>query len=120
MSEYKAEQSKDMLEQQKDQDEQIKEVGSIPLENDSGKPNIQLLTIIGEIEGHEAVSGSTKATKYEHLLPKLAEIENDTRIDGCLLYTSEDESPSVDYEGYRFHILSVDNNMIQTVKIVKI
>ena len=41
MSEYKAEQSKDMLEQQKDQDEQIKEVGSIPLENDSGKPNIQ-------------------------------------------------------------------------------
>ena len=85
MSEYKAEQSKDMLEQQKDQDEQIKEVGSIPLENDSGKPNIQLLTIIGEIEGHEAVSGSTKATKYEHLLPKLAEIENDTRIDGVLI-----------------------------------
>ena len=85
MSKYKAEQSKDILEQQKNQDEQIKEVGSIPLENDNGKPNIQLLTIIGEIEGHEAVSGSTKATKYEHLLPKLAEIENDAQIDGVLI-----------------------------------
>ncbi|QUO32652.1 ClpP family protease [Coprococcus sp. AF21-14LB] len=85
MSKYKTEQSKDVLEQQKEQDEQIKEVGSIPLENGSGKPNIQLLTIIGEIEGHEAVSGSTKATKYEHLLPKLAEIENDAQIDGVLI-----------------------------------
>ena len=37
---------------------------------------VRLLTIIGEIEGHEAVSGNTKATKYEHLLPKLAEAED--------------------------------------------
>jgi len=43
------------------------------------------LTIIGEIEGHEAVSGSTKATKYEHLLPKLAEIESSDEIEGVLI-----------------------------------
>lgn len=85
MSEYNEKQFKNTLEQQKDQDEQIKEVGSIPLEDGSGKPSIQLLTIIGEIEGHEAVSGSTKATKYEHLLPRLAEMEHNEEIDGVLI-----------------------------------
>ena len=42
-------------------------------------------TIIGEIEGHEAVSGNTKATKYEHLLPKLAEVEDNEEIEGLLI-----------------------------------
>ena len=46
---------------------------------------IELLTIIGEVEGHETVSGSTKATKYEHLLPKLAQIENSVQTDGVLI-----------------------------------
>lgn len=46
---------------------------------------IKLLTIIGEIEGHEAVSGNTKATKYEHLLPMLAEIEDSEEVDGLLI-----------------------------------
>ena len=49
------------------------------------KANIQLLTIIGEIEGHEAVSGNTKATKYEHLIPRLAEVEDDDEVDGVLI-----------------------------------
>ena len=44
-----------------------------------------MLTIIGEIEGHEAVSGNTKATKYEHLLPLLAEIEDNDEIEGLLI-----------------------------------
>ena len=50
--------------------EEIKETGTLHLENGEERHRIQLLTIIGEIEGHEAVSGNTKATKYEHLLPK--------------------------------------------------
>ena len=54
--------------------EQIRETGSLDLEQGEGKHKIRLLTIIGEIEGHESVAGSTKATKYEHLLPMLAEI----------------------------------------------
>lgn len=58
--------------------EQIKEMGSLQLRN------IRLFTIIGEIEGHEAVSGNTKATKYEHLLPQLAEVEVNDEIQGAL------------------------------------
>ena len=46
---------------------------------------IEIITIIGEIEGHEAVSGNTKATKYEHLLPMLAEVEDSEEIDGLLI-----------------------------------
>ena len=63
--------------------EEIKEVGSVKLEK--GKHRIELLTIIGEVEGHELVSNNSKATKYEHLLPKLAEIEENEEIDGVLI-----------------------------------
>ena len=63
--------------------EEIKELGSISLNR--GKHRIELLTIIGEIEGHELVSNNSKATKYEHLLPKLAEIEENEEIDGVLI-----------------------------------
>lgn len=65
--------------------EDIKEFGAVNLENNSMKHNIQLLTIIGEIEGHEAVGNNTKATKYEHLLPILAGVEDDEHIDGVLI-----------------------------------
>ena len=66
------------------EDEHLKEMGTLPLKIQK-KGKIELLTIIGEVEGHEAVSGSTKATKYEHILPKLAQIENDDEIDGVLI-----------------------------------
>ena len=46
--------------------------------------NIQLLSIIGEIEGHECVSENTKSTKYEHLLPLLASVEEDADTEGIL------------------------------------
>lgn len=65
--------------------EEMKELGSVELEHNQKHHKIQLLTIIGEIEGHEAVSGNTKATKYEHLLPKLAEIEDNEEIEGVLI-----------------------------------
>ena len=65
--------------------EEINETGSIELTHNNRKHNIQLLTIIGEIERHEAVSGNTKATKYEHLLPKLAEVEDNEEIEGLLI-----------------------------------
>lgn len=64
---------------------EIKEMGTLDLGNGHSKRGIQLLTIIGEIEGHEAVSGNTKATKYEHLLPRLAEIEEDDNTEGVLI-----------------------------------
>ena len=54
--------------------ENIKEYGQCQL------GGIQLLSIIGEIEGHECVSESTKCTKYEHLLPLLATGEHDEEV----------------------------------------
>ena len=65
--------------------EQIKEVGSINLNENKDRHRIKLLTIIGEIEGHEAVAGNTKATKYEHLLPMLAEVEDSEESEGVLI-----------------------------------
>lgn len=67
-----------------EEDSHIKEMGTLPLEGKQ-RHRIELLTIIGEVEGHEAVSGNTKATKYEHLLPKLAQIENSDEVDGVLM-----------------------------------
>lgn len=46
---------------------------------------IHLLTIIGEVEGHENLPSNNKSTKYEDILPKLAEIEDDEEIDGVLI-----------------------------------
>ncbi len=65
--------------------EEIRNTGSADLNENEQKRCIKLLTIIGEIEGHEAVSGNTKATKYEHLLPMLAEIEDSQEVDGVLI-----------------------------------
>ena len=65
--------------------EQIKEVGSINLNENKDRHRIKLLTIIGEIEGQEAVAGNTKATKNEHLLPMLAEVEDSEEIEGVLI-----------------------------------
>ncbi len=65
-------------------DERICEFGQAELENANGK-KIRLISIIGEIEGHECLPKTSKATKYEHLLPQLAEIENDDMTGGVLL-----------------------------------
>ena len=76
----------EMKEQDTEKTGEIKETGSVDL--DGGAPaghRIKLITIIGEIEGHEAVSGNTKATKYEHLLPMLAQIEDSPQVDGLLI-----------------------------------
>ena len=66
-----------------EKDEKIKEFGELQIECRNDR--ISLLTVIGEIEGHECLPSSTKTTKYEHVLPKLAEIEEDERTDGLLL-----------------------------------
>lgn len=46
---------------------------------------LQLLTIIGEIEGHEALGDRAKTTKYENVLPRLAQVEDDPEIEGLLI-----------------------------------
>ena len=80
-----ADENEDRQKQRSAENEEIREMGSLELRDGKSKRGIQLLTIIGEIEGHEAVSGNTKATKYEHLLPRLAEIEEDDSTEGVLI-----------------------------------
>ena len=47
--------------------------------------NIYTLTIIGQVEGHQVLPENAKTTKYEHVLPLLAMIEESEEIDGLLL-----------------------------------
>ena len=56
------------------------------VELEHGEDRISMLTIIGEIEGHECLPAATKTTKYEHVLPKLAEVEENKNVDGLLLF----------------------------------
>ena len=68
---------------QKEEREQIVELGS-DLTN-GRKGNIYTLTIIGQVEGHQVLPENVKTTKYEHVLPLLAGIEENDEIDGLLL-----------------------------------
>lgn len=55
------------------------------LKNEKSGHKIHLLTIIGEVEGHENLPSNNKSTKYETVLPMLAKIEEDDEIDGLLM-----------------------------------
>lgn len=57
----------------------------ITLDSKENAKKIHLLSIIGEVEGHENLSGNTKATKYDQILPKLATLEYDDDVDGMLV-----------------------------------
>lgn len=62
----------------------VRENGCLVVEGKK-QHRIQLLTIIGEIEGHEKLGNASKTTKYEHILPILGELEDDPKIDGVLI-----------------------------------
>ena len=63
--------------------EQLCELGSDLSKTSKG--NIYTLTIIGQIEGHQVLPDTVKTTKYEHILPLLAGLEESEEIDGLLL-----------------------------------
>ena len=69
--------------QKKEEREQLVELGSDITK--SSKGNIYTLTIIGQVEGHQVLPETAKTTKYEHVLPLLAGIEESEDIDGLLL-----------------------------------
>lgn len=74
------------LEQEQQQEqEEVKEIGQMDLQDNSYGYKIHLLNIIGEIEGHQCLGPGTKTTKYEHVLPELAKVEEDNNIDGLLV-----------------------------------
>jgi len=61
----------------------IEELGSSIIRTDRG--TVYVLTIVGQIEGHQLLPPTSKSTKYEHVLPLLATIEGSSRIDGLLI-----------------------------------
>lgn len=76
---------KEKKEETKLDEERIEKSGQLTLNKNKEKQAIHLLSIIGEIEGHENLGGNSKTTKYEHILPQLAAIEDSMEIDGVLI-----------------------------------
>ena len=62
---------------------QIQDFGASVVKNEHG--TIYTLTIIGQVEGHQILPETAKTTKYEHVLPLLASIEESPEIDGLLV-----------------------------------
>ena len=86
MSEKEIENSKQQaLDKEEKENEQIREMGELTLDQNVKRHRIELLTIIGEVEGHDAAPSQSKTTKYEHVLPKLAMIEDDENVEGLLI-----------------------------------
>lgn len=80
-----SEEKEEKMETVREQNQQIRDLGEAMLEENEKKYHIQLLTIIGEVEGHECLPNNSKTTKYEHILPKLAVIEDSRETDGLLI-----------------------------------
>ena len=80
-----SEEKQEKLEKTEKQNEEITELGEVLLEENEKQYHIQLLSVIGEVEGHECLPNNSKTTKYQHVLPKLAMIEDSREIDGLLI-----------------------------------
>ncbi len=74
-----------MDEEQREEEQRrsIEEFGAAVVHTERG--NIHTLTIIGHIEGHQVMPPSAKTTKYEHVLPLLAMVEESDEVDGLLV-----------------------------------
>ena len=68
----------------KDELKQLQELGSAEIKGE-GRRSIHCVSIIGQVEGHQVLPETVKTTKYEHILPLLAGIEESEEIDGLLL-----------------------------------
>ncbi len=71
--------------QEEHQEERIEKTGQVTLDTNGKMGNIHLISIIGEVEGHDNLSNNSKTTKYEHILPSLAAIEDSKDIQGVLV-----------------------------------
>lgn len=78
-------QKMDEQEIEEKENQKLETFGQMTLEGNEQRKKIHLLSIIGEVEGHENLSGNSKATKYDHVLPQLAQLEDDDSVDGLLV-----------------------------------
>lgn len=72
-----------MQEEKNPSQERIEDLGAGMMKTQQG--TVYILTVIGQIEGHQVQPETVKTTKYEHMLPLLATIEESPDIDGLLL-----------------------------------
>lgn len=85
MAEYqRVEKKEEKREEEQHQDERIEKTGQVTLGGNK-QESIHLISIIGEVEGHENLNNNSKTTKYEHILPSLAAIEDSSEIQGVLV-----------------------------------
>lgn len=85
MAEYqRVEKKEEKREEEQHQDERIEKTGQVTLDGNK-QESIHLISIIGEVEGHENLNNNSKTTKYEHILPSLAAIEDSSEIQGVLV-----------------------------------
>lgn len=63
--------------------EELKELGSVQPQGRAGM--IHCLTIVGQVEGHQILPEDNKTTKYEHVMPLLAAVEESEEIKGLLI-----------------------------------
>ena len=66
----------------KDGAQQIVDFGSALTKTPHG--SVYCMTIIGQIEGHNTAASGAKTTKYEHVLPLLAKLEESDEVNGVL------------------------------------
>ena len=81
MAEREAEQ--ELVEQQRLEKEQLEDLGSVW--RTKGPHGIHCLTIIGQVEGHVEAPQGQKTTKYEHVIPQLAAVQEDPAVEGLLV-----------------------------------
>ncbi len=72
-----------MAEETQNAASEVRESGSTDIKSPRG--NLHCLTIIGQIEGHMLLPPQNKTTKYEHVIPRLAAIEENPEIDGLFI-----------------------------------
>lgn len=72
-------------EKEEHRDERIEKTGQVTLNENAQMENIHLISIIGEVEGHDILNSNSKTTKYEHILPSLAAIEDSREVQGVLV-----------------------------------
>lgn len=69
--------------EEKEKREEIVEFGTT--NGSSQDESIQILPIIGQIEGHQVLPAQTKSTKYEHVIPQLISMERNDKVKGVLI-----------------------------------
>lgn len=72
-----------MEEERQQELQRLVDLGSSLIQGQRG--TIYVLTIVGQVEGHQLLPPDSKSTKYEHVLPLLAMIEGNEQIDGLLI-----------------------------------